>query len=400
MAASGAVSIARARPGRGDGRLVVVGVGGAGVATLAWLAEAGGVDADLVAIDTSSLALDAVPDNGGPPWRPAAPTRILLPRPPQGDASPEAHEALVEGIAPVLRAVLHGADIVFVVTGLAGATGGGAAPAAAALARASGALTIGFGLAPFSFEPAERRVAADACEERLLAACDAVVTLDGDLALGIVGADLPLEWAATAAREVVRQTVLGIADFADRGGCIQVGRADLAHLLGAGGRSCVSIGLGTAARAIAAEAPGAAAPGPAALAVAAALESPFADRDGLGAAARVLCQITGGADLELADVDAAIARLSAALGPGCDLRIGVLTGALLPGTARATVIGAAIEPPASVGVLEFPPAPAAMRASRRLETAAADAPAAGPADDAGGIGLARERPVRALAAAG
>ncbi|MFN8423177.1 MAG: hypothetical protein U0470_07200 [Anaerolineae bacterium] len=111
-------------------------------------------------------------------------------------------------------------------------------------------------------------------------------------------------------------------------------------------------------------------------------------------------RITGGADLELADVDAAIARLSAALGPGCDLRIGVLTGALLPGTARATVIGAAIEPPASVGVLEFPPAPAAARAPRRLETAAADAPAAGPADEAGGIGLARERPVRALAAAG
>lgn len=342
-------------PRRPGPRLAVVGVGGAGLATLAWLAEAGGVDADLIAVDRCPVALAAFTDAVAPlagasaMGAAAAPcaARAVRLAPPGRDMA-----AAVAAVADELDAALAGADVVFVVAGLSGATGGGAAPAVASAARRHGALVVAFALAPFPFEPPAHHARAAAADDALQAACDARVTVDGDLALDAVGADLPLEWAAAAGREVVRRAVVGLTGFADRGGCLAVGCADLRALLEGGGPACFVVGGADG------QAPGTA--GPADAAIAAALACPLADRAALAAARRVLVQLTGGPDLTLADIDAALARLGAALDPGCAVHVGVVADALLPGTARATLIGAACAPRSVAAVVPFPRRPTAM----------------------------------------
>ncbi len=386
------------RPDTRCTRLAIVGVGGAGVATLAWLAEAGGIEARLIAVDACAATLGGVPDNGGPPWRPAAPICIQLPRSTGGRTTPDARADAARSIEPVLRAAVLDADLVFVVAGLSGDTGGGVAPVVAELAKAGGALVVGFGLAPFPFEPERNHQAAATAEARLLSACDAVVTLDGDLAFGVVGADLPLEWAAAAAREVVRQTAVGIAAFADAGGCLKIGLPDLVRLFGNGGRSCVATGT-AAPRAV--EDRNSSTPAwlgalsPAERAVTAALDSPFTDLAAIATADRVLCQITAGPDLALADVDAAIERLHGAIRPGCDVRVGVLSGALLPGSARVLVIGTAVPERSGANVVPFSREPLSPRAA--IGRADRDGVCAQADGAAGAIGVVRERPVRAAA---
>ncbi len=336
MAVLPAAPAARAgAPLRPGPRLAVVGVGGAGLATLAWLADAGGVDADLVAVDRCPMALGAA----GLPAA-ARPICLSVAAPPSALADRRAAAAADAAAAAgdaLLRA-LDGADVVFVVAGLSGATGGGAAPAVAAAARRAGALVVGFGLAPFPFEPPAHHDRAAAAVAALAAACDATVTVDGDLALGAVGAELPLEWAAAAGREVVRRAAVALTAFADRGGCLAIGRSDLRALFDGGGPACFVVG--------GSDGPAEGTAGPADAAVADALCCPLADPGALRAAGRVLVQVTGGPDLTPADVDAAVARLRAALRPGCDVRTGVVTDVLLPGTARATLIGAALAPAA------------------------------------------------------
>ena len=61
---------------------------------------------------------------------------------------------------------LSGADIVFVVAGMGGGAGSGAAPVVAECARETGALTVGFVARPFLFEGRHRMSQADCALKR------------------------------------------------------------------------------------------------------------------------------------------------------------------------------------------------------------------------------------------
>jgi cell division protein FtsZ len=95
------------------------------------------------------------------------------------DLGREAAEADREKIA----AVVKGCDLVFLLAGMGGGTGGGAAPIVAEIAAEEGALVIGFVTLPFSFEGGRRLKQADEALRALRQVCDAVIPLPNDVLL-------------------------------------------------------------------------------------------------------------------------------------------------------------------------------------------------------------------------
>lgn len=76
-----------------------------------------------------------------------------------------------------LRPAFHGADLVFVLAGMGGGTGGGAAPIISEAARKSGSIVVGLITRPFLFERLRLRVAIDSMRF-MLSSCDTVVMVD------------------------------------------------------------------------------------------------------------------------------------------------------------------------------------------------------------------------------
>ena len=81
--------------------------------------------------------------------------------------------------------MVGGSDMVFVVAGMGGGTGSGAAPVVAEAAKKAGCLTVGVVTKPFPFEGMQRMKQADAIE-RLGDQVDAMIVVSNDRLLDIV----------------------------------------------------------------------------------------------------------------------------------------------------------------------------------------------------------------------
>lgn len=82
--------------------------------------------------------------------------------------------------ADMIRSLFEGVDLVILVTGLGGGTGSGAGPVLLDMARASGAVTLGFVTLPFDFEGADRKARADRALAEFRRNADAVVVIPND----------------------------------------------------------------------------------------------------------------------------------------------------------------------------------------------------------------------------
>lgn len=76
-----------------------------------------------------------------------------------------------------MQTVLGGTEIVFVLAGMGGTTGGRTAPIIAEVARKNGALVIGLVTRPFQYEHVRFHVAVDSIR-RMMNACDTVILID------------------------------------------------------------------------------------------------------------------------------------------------------------------------------------------------------------------------------
>lgn len=123
-----------------DPRISVVGVGGAGGRLVSAL-----YDRDLKGVET--IAVNTDPSGLS---KTEADVKVLLPHV-DGDESVDVARASAESYEPRLRESVS-SDIVFVVAGLGGGAGTGAAPVVARAARANGAVTIGIAVLPFEVE--------------------------------------------------------------------------------------------------------------------------------------------------------------------------------------------------------------------------------------------------------
>lgn len=133
------------------------------------------------------------------------------------------------------------ADIVFVICGLGGGTGTGAAPIIAETARESEALIVSFCFLPFLIEGRKRWHNAIMGLKKLYKASDAVIIIPNEKLLE-VSTNLSLTEAFHLADDILIKGIKAIAELVTKPGLVNVDLADLKTVIRNSGISFIGVG--------------------------------------------------------------------------------------------------------------------------------------------------------------
>ncbi|MEA1048721.1 cell division protein FtsZ [Lamprobacter modestohalophilus] len=160
-------------------------------------------------------------------------------------ADPDVGRRAAEEDRDRIKDLLDGADMVFITAGMGGGTGTGAAPIVAAVARELGILTVAVVSKPFVFEGGKRaKVAIDGIIE-LEKHVDSLITIPNDKLLAVLGKQMTLLDAFSAANDVLLNATQGIAELITRPGLINVDFADVKTVMSGMGVSMMGTGSAT-----------------------------------------------------------------------------------------------------------------------------------------------------------
>jgi len=212
-----------------------------------------------------------------------------------------------ENEAKIARTVAD-VDLVFIISGLGGGTGSGAAPIIGADAREQGALTIAVVTMPFSFEGAQRWRIAELAVAELAASVDAIITIPNDRVADVVADDTSMVDAFGVVDDVLHQTVRGIIDLLRGPGLINLDFADVRAVMHDAGPALIGLGRGSGEnRAIEAARQ--------------AIASPLLEASIQGARG-ILFNVAGPADLRLREVRVAADEIRASADPNANVIFG------------------------------------------------------------------------------
>ncbi|MDP5029721.1 MAG: cell division protein FtsZ [Paraglaciecola sp.] len=142
-------------------------------------------------------------------------------------ANPNIGRQAAEEDAETIRQSLEGADMVFITAGMGGGTGTGAAPEVAKIAKEMGILTVAVVTKPFPFEGRKRTEFAEQGIAELSKYVDSLITIPNEKLLKVLPKGTPLLQAFSAANDILRGAVQGIAELITRPGLINVDFADV-----------------------------------------------------------------------------------------------------------------------------------------------------------------------------
>ncbi len=225
----------------GDGAAVirVVGVGGAGNNIVNKLEESGVAGVEIIAANTDMQALKQSR---------AHRTVQLGPKLTEGlgaGSNPEVGRQAAEESAEVLQDCLAGSDMVFVVAGLGGGTGTGAAPEVARICREKlKALTVGVVCMPFFFEGRKRSHLARKGWDNLKKYTDTIITIENDRIFGLTDHNADVEDGFFKVNEVLVRAVRGISDIINTPGHINPDFADIKTIMAEQGEAFMGVGEG------------------------------------------------------------------------------------------------------------------------------------------------------------
>lgn len=143
-----------------------------------------------------------------------------------------------------IRQALDGADMVFITAGMGGGTGTGAAPEVAKLAKDMGILTVAVVTKPFPFEGKKRLDFANQGIAELSNYVDSLITIPNEKLLKVMGKGTPLLQAFSAANDVLKGSVQGIAELITRTGLVNVDFADVKTVMSEMGTAMMGSGIG------------------------------------------------------------------------------------------------------------------------------------------------------------
>ena len=162
-------------------RIKVIGVGGAGGNAVKHIIEAGLTDIEFYVVNIDQQSLDKHHE--------ATPVLIGANTTPGfSGANPEVGRRAAEEDRETLHTIVADADIVFVIAGMGGGTGAGAAPLIASLAQEQGALAVGVVTCPFNFEGQRRAEQAKQGVQALRENTDSVVVVQNQRLLDSIEA--------------------------------------------------------------------------------------------------------------------------------------------------------------------------------------------------------------------
>jgi cell division protein FtsZ len=199
----------------------VLGVGGAGCNVVAFAADSPPEGVDFVAINTDAQGLEAC----------VAPTKFVLgagrTRGLGAGGDPEVGRAAAQEDLEKLQGFCSGGDIIFLLAGLGGGTGTGAAPVIARMARESGALVLALVTLPFEFEGGRRQLQAQVGLQQLKAAADAVICLPNQKLFKLIDDNTSVVEGFKISNNLLAEGLRGIWRLLTRTGLINVDFADL-----------------------------------------------------------------------------------------------------------------------------------------------------------------------------
>ncbi len=299
-------------------QIKVLGIGGGGSNAVNRMIEQGIQGVEFIAINTDAQAL----------MLSNAPQRLRI-----GDkltkglgsgGSPEIGEKAAAESGEEVKALIKGADMIFVTCGMGGGTGTGAAPILAKLARESGALTIGVVSKPFTFEGTRRRRVAEDGITRLKEGVDTLIVIPNDRLLQVVDKKASIQQAFRLADDVLRQGIQGISELITIPGLINLDFADVRTVMREGGSALMAIGQASGDNR-------------AQTAAEQAIHSALLDVS-IDGARGILFNVTGGPDLSLYEVNEAAEIIRRTADPDANIIFGAVIDPDMKDGIRITVI--------------------------------------------------------------
>lgn len=268
-------------------RIRVIGVGGGGSNAVNRMMETGvsGVEFHVVNTDTQALRKSRCQSR--------TQIGVRLTRGMGVGSIPERGKRAANEDRESLRALVDGADMIFLTAGMGGGTGTGAAPVIAELAKEAGILTVAVVTRPFSFEGRTRNVQADEGIRELRQFVDTLIVIPNDRLAAIADRNLSVKEAFSKADDVLRKGVQGISGLIVEEGDINLDFADIRTIMRETGDALM--GIGTASgdnRAI--------------RAVQAAMNSELLEGQSINGARGILVSFVGGPSLGIQEVDEAM----------------------------------------------------------------------------------------------
>ncbi len=305
-------------------RIAVVGVGGAGTNALARVGQLSGTTVRRIALNTDAQSLAGAHADDtlclGEALTHGLGTGGVAD---QGERAAELSRHHIAGL-------LRGHDLIFVLAGLGGGTGSGAAPLVARVGRDLGALVVGMVMLPFSFEGIRRRQTAVGALAAMARAADALIAFPNDRLLFVTQGGQGMQEAFVVADAAMRRAILGVVEIVTIPGIVNVDFADVRAILRDAGPSLLATGSARGTDR-------------AARAVADAMSGGWLAADVRGAR-RALVNITASADVTLAEVAAVTARVADALAADAQSVFGAVIDPSLTDDLRVTLIAGGIPP--------------------------------------------------------
>jgi cell division protein FtsZ len=268
---------------------------------------------------------------------------------------PELGRKAAEADADKIAEIVKDTDLIFLVAGLGGGTGSGAAPVVAELAAEAGAVVIAFVTLPFSFEGGRRRKQAEEALAELRRVCDAVIPLANDILLQEGSEHASVLDSFAQADQWIGRGVKAIWGMLSRTGLINVDFTALRQVFQQrGGKTLFGLGVGDGEN-------------PAAAALEDLKQCPLLHTPEYARKAdRLLVNITGGADLSLVKVNELMSSITEEFGREAHVVMGAAIDEALQGRVEICVVGTT-----DLGGRNFVRRPAAAASRRPVDRTAA-----------------------------
>lgn len=261
-------------------------------------------------------------------------------------ANPNVGRKAAEDDQEAIRTMLEGADMVFIAAGMGGGTGTGAAPVVAQIAKELGILTVAVVTKPFSFEGKKRMHFAELGIQELSKHVDSLIVIPNEKLLKVLGKNISLIDAFSAANDILNNSVRGISDMITSPGLINVDFADVRTVMSEMGHAMMGTGIASGE-------PGG---GRAEQAAQEAVASPLLEDIDLSGAKGVLVNITGGLNLGLEEFRAVGDTVRAFASDDATVIVGTSLMPELEDEIRVTIVatGIGVPSPAEISLVPKP----------------------------------------------
>ncbi len=300
-------------------KIKVVGVGGGGNNAVNRMISANIRGVEFIAVNTDAQALE---------FSCATKKLVIGDKVTRGKgagADPVKGKRAAEESIEDIKAILDGADMVFITAGMGGGTGTGAAPVVAKVAKEMGILTVGIVTKPFKFEGKHRQSQAEIGIAELAKYVDSLIVIPNERLKQVEDARITLVNAFEIADNVLRRGVQSVAEIISGNGFVNLDFADVTTIMKDAGYAHMGVGTAKGIE------------DKATIAAQAAICSPLLETS-ISGATGVLLSITVSEDVTLEEAETASSIIHEEADPDANIIWGVTFDPDLKDEIRVTII--------------------------------------------------------------